>query len=35
MLRFTIFAMAALMVLFEAKRRAPAVDPSASPAERR
>ena len=31
----TIFAMAALMVLFEAKRRAPALDPSASPAERR
>jgi high-affinity iron transporter len=30
-----IFAMAALMVLFEAKRRAPVVDPSASPAERR
>ena len=31
----TIFAMAALMVLFEAKRRAPALDPSASPAQRR
>ena len=31
----TIFAMAALMVLFEAKRRAPVVDASASPAERR
>jgi FTR1 family protein len=31
----TIFAMAALMVLFEAKRRAPAVDPATSPAERR
>jgi uncharacterized membrane protein len=31
----TIFAMAALMVLFEAKRRAPALDASASPAERR
>ena len=31
----TIFAMAALMVLFEAKRRAPALDPSASPALRR
>ena len=31
----TIFAMAALMVLFEAKRRAPRPDPSASPAERR
>jgi len=31
----TIFAMAALMVLFEAKRRAPVLDASASPAERR
>src|SRR5246500_4415521 len=31
----TIFAMAALMVLFEAKRRAPAVAADASPAERR
>jgi uncharacterized membrane protein len=31
----TIFALAALMVLFEAKRRAPAVDASASAAERR
>ena len=31
----TIFAMAALMVLFEAKRRAPLVDPAASPAQRR
>jgi uncharacterized membrane protein len=31
----TIFALAALMVLFEAKRRAPAVDAAASPAERR
>lgn len=31
----TIFAMAALMVLFEAKRRAPKLDPSASSAERR
>jgi uncharacterized membrane protein len=31
----TIFAMAALMVLFEAKRRAPKLEPSASPAERR
>jgi len=31
----TIFAMAALMVLFEAKRRAPVPDASASPAERR
>jgi high-affinity iron transporter len=31
----TIFALAALMVLFEAKRRAPAVDASASPAEKR
>ena len=31
----TIFALAALMVLFEAKRRAPQVDPAASPAERR
>jgi len=31
----SIFAMAALMVLFEAKRRAPVLDPSASPAERR
>ncbi|MBZ5683930.1 MAG: Fe-S-containing protein [Acidobacteriia bacterium] len=31
----TIFAMAALMVLFEAKRRAPALDASASSAERR
>jgi high-affinity iron transporter len=31
----TIFAMAALMVLFEAKRRVPALDVSASPAERR
>jgi len=31
----TIFAMAALMVLFEARRRAPALAPNASPAERR
>src|SRR5579871_696954 len=31
----TIFALAALMVLFEAKRRAPVVEASASPAERR
>ena len=31
----TIFAMAALMVLFEAKRRAPVVAPDASAAERR
>jgi uncharacterized membrane protein len=31
----TIFAMAALMVLFEAKRRAPVLAASASPAERR
>ncbi len=31
----TIFAMAALMVLFEAKRRSPAVPASASPAEKR
>jgi len=31
----TVFAMAALMVLFEAKRRAPVPDASASPAERR
>src|SRR5215831_1300859 len=31
----TILALAALMVLLEAKRRTPAVDPSASPAERR
>jgi len=31
----TIFTMAALMVLFEAKRRTPVVDPSASPAQRR
>ncbi len=31
----TIFALAALMVLFEAKRRAPVVDAAASPAERR
>ena len=31
----TIFAMAALMVLFEAKRRAPVVDPEASAAQRR
>ena len=31
----TIFAMAAMMVLFEAKRRSPAPDASASPAERR
>jgi high-affinity iron transporter len=31
----TIFAMAALMVLFEAKRRAPVVAPNASAAERR
>jgi high-affinity iron transporter len=31
----TIFAMAALMVLFEARRRAPALAASASPAERR
>src|SRR5436853_454564 len=31
----TIFAMAALMVLFEAKRRAPMLAPNASPAERR
>jgi high-affinity iron transporter len=31
----TIFALAALMVLFEAKRRAPQVDPTASPAQRR
>jgi high-affinity iron transporter len=31
----SIFAMAALMVLFEAKRRAPVLDASASPAERR
>jgi len=31
----TIFALAALMMLFEAKRRQPAVAPDASPAERR
>jgi high-affinity iron transporter len=31
----TIFAMAALMVLFEARRRAPALTANASPAERR
>jgi FTR1 family protein len=31
----TIFAMAALMVLFEAKRRAPILAPDASPAQRR
>ncbi len=31
----TIFALAALMVLFEAKRRAPVVAPDASPAQRR
>src|SRR5207245_5032793 len=31
----TIFAMAALMVLFEAKRRAPVLDASASPSELR
>ncbi|MGE5053256.1 MAG: Fe-S-containing protein [Acidobacteriota bacterium] len=31
----TIFAMAALMVLFEAKRRLPLLAPNASPAERR
>jgi uncharacterized membrane protein len=31
----TIFAMAALMVLFEAKRRTPVLDASTSPAERR
>jgi len=31
----TIFTMAALMVLFEAKRRMPVVAPNASPAERR
>ena len=31
----TIFAMAALMVLFEAKRRVPVLAPDASPAERR
>ena len=31
----TIFAMAALMVLFEARRRAPALAPDASPAQRR
>src|SRR5256885_13194840 len=31
----TIFAMAALMVLFEAKRPVPVVAPNASPAERR
>jgi len=31
----TIFALAALMVLFEAKRRAPAIAPDASPAARR
>jgi len=31
----TIFALAALMVLFEAKRRAPVMVPAASPAERR
>ena len=31
----TIFALAALMVLFEAKRRAPQVEPDASPAQRR
>lgn len=31
----TIFALAALMVLFEAKRRAPQVAPDASPAQRR
>jgi high-affinity iron transporter len=31
----TIFALAALMVLFEAKRRVPVIGPDASPAERR
>ena len=31
----TIFALAALMVLFEAKRRAPQIAPDASPAQRR
>lgn len=31
----TIFAMAALMVLFEARRRAPAIEANASPAQRR
>ena len=31
----TIFALAALMVLFDAKRRQPVIPPSASPAERR
>jgi len=31
----TIFALAALMILFEAKRRQPVLDPAASPAERR
>src|SRR5499425_250571 len=31
----TIFALAALMVLFDAKRRAPVLGPAASPAERR
>ncbi len=31
----TIFALAALMVLFEAKRRAPQIPPDASPAQRR